>query len=107
MNWQSRTGALKHLGALHGKGSIFADGGAKNIGSVTYQIDGYNRGSQRSDNGELVGAAKTLMRAFRAGQVCIALADGQFVDIVLSDPRGSSTAEITVSGRFPRYNGAS
>jgi hypothetical protein len=106
MNWQGTRSSLKYLGTLNGTGQLLLDDGQTNLGDVTYQIDGYNRGALRSDNGEIAGQAATLSRAFRAGAVCIALADGQVVDVVLADPRGGTAAEVTVSGRFPRFGEA-
>ncbi len=78
--------------------------GEENLGPVIYEIDCYVRGAMRSDNGQIEGSAGTLARAFRAGSASIILPDGQFIDVVLLDPRGTSTAEVKVSGRFPQFD---
>jgi hypothetical protein len=106
MQWQGTRGSLKHLGTLHGNGDLLIDNGAKKLGAVTYEIDGYLRRTHRSDTGEIHGQADVLNQAFRAGAACIAMADGQLVDIVVANPHGSSTAEISVSGRFPAFGAA-
>jgi hypothetical protein len=103
MNWQGTRSSLKHLGTLHGTGRLSIGDGEQSLGDVTYEIDGYLRRDQRSDNGQIEGPAEMLAQAFRAGAACITLSDGQVVDVVLSDPRGGSTAEIAVNGRFPRF----
>lgn len=106
MNWQGTRSSLKHLGTLHGSGDLLIDGGEQTLGTVAYEIDGYLRRDHRSDNGRIEGRADILNQAFRAGAVCIAMADGQCVDVVVADPHGASTAEITVSGRFPSFGDA-
>jgi hypothetical protein len=103
MNWQGTRSSLKHLGTLHGQGDLSLDNGEHTLGVVTYEIDCYARRMLRSDNGQIDGRADLLAQAFRAGTACIALEDGQFIDVVLSDPRGGPTAEVRVSGRFPRF----
>jgi hypothetical protein len=107
MNWQGTRGPLKHLGTLHGTGDLLVKGGAQSLGAVTYEIDGFIRREQRSDNGQIEGDAQMLARAFRAGSACIALSDGQLIDVVLSDPKGGATAEVTVRGRFPEFDAPS
>ena len=92
--------SLKHLGTLHGNGSLSITAGEL-LGPVTYEIDGYLDRDLRWANGQIEGAIPVLAQAFRAGGASIALPDGQSVDILLFDPEGSSTAEITVSGGFP------
>ena len=104
MNWQATRGPLKHLGTLHGTGDLLVGGGERNLGAVTYEIDGFIRRTERSDSGQIEGDARILARAFRAGAACIALSDGQLIDVVLSDPRGGATAEVTVRGRFPQFD---
>lgn len=103
MNWQATRGPLRHLGTLHGKGDLLIGVDARNLGSVTYEIDGYARRAMRSDNGQIDGSAEALARAFRAGSATIVLADGQRIDIALSDPRSTSSAEVRVIGRFPQF----
>ena len=44
-----------------------------------------------------------LSQAFEADAARIALADGQFVDVVLDDPQGDTVTEITVKGRCPKF----
>ena len=106
MAWQITRSSLKHLGALHGTGDLSVQCGEQNLGAVTYEIDGYLRGTERSDNGQIDGPAGILAQAFQAGSACVALSDGQLVDVVLSDPQGGATAQVTVSGRFPRFGDA-
>jgi hypothetical protein len=103
MNWQGKRAALKHLGTLHGTGDLLIGNGSENLGPIVYEIDGYERRAMRSDNGQINGSAVVLARAFHAGAACIALADGQFIDVVLSDPRGSSLADIVIKDRFPQF----
>jgi hypothetical protein len=103
MNWQARRGALKHLGTLHGTGDLLIRDGAENLGPVSYEIDGYARQGMRSDNGQIEGCALMLTRAFRASAGCIVLADGQVIDVVLSNPHGGTMADVTVNGRYPQF----
>jgi hypothetical protein len=106
MNWQGTRSSLKHLGTLYGRGDLLIANGAQNLGSVTYEIDGYSRRTMRSDSGQIEGSADMLARAFRHGSARLVLADGQCVDVTLSDPRGTATAEVKVSGRFPQFDHA-
>jgi hypothetical protein len=92
---------LKHLGTLHGSGSLSIGNGEQRLGPVRYEIDGYLERTMRSANGQIEGEIAVLEQAFRAGAACIALEGGSSIDVVLSDPRGGPTAEIVVSGRFP------
>jgi hypothetical protein len=103
MNWQGTRSSLKHLGTLHGRGALSVESGGQSLGEVIYEIDCYARRLLRSDNGQIEGRADVLAQAFRAGTACIVLEDGQFIDVVLSDPRGGPTAEVRVSGRFPHF----
>jgi hypothetical protein len=105
MNWQTKRGALKHLGTLHGTGNLLI-GNAQDLGPVVYEIDGYARRAMRSDNGQINGSAALLAQAFNAGAACIILADGQFIDVELANPRGGSVAEIMVKDRFPQFDHA-
>jgi hypothetical protein len=93
--------SLKYLGALHGIGDISIEIDGQNLGSVGYEIDGYLDRTMRSANGQIDGPASVLAKAFHAGTASILLADGQSVQVVLSDPQGGPTTEIKVSGRFP------
>ncbi|HET9395552.1 MAG TPA: hypothetical protein VFO36_05810 [Nitrospiraceae bacterium] len=103
MNWNATRGPLKHLGKLRGRGDLLIRDGAHNLGPVTYEIDGYARRSARSDNGHIEGEADMLTKAFRAGSATIVLADGQLIQVALSDPAGSSMAEVRLSNGFPRF----
>jgi hypothetical protein len=100
MNWNATRGPLKHLGKLHGRGDLLIRNGAHNLGLVTYEIDGYARRSTRSDTGYIEGEADMLTSAFRAGSASIVLADGRLIKVALSDPGGSSTAEVRLSDGF-------
>jgi hypothetical protein len=106
MNWNDTRGPLRHLGKLHGRGDLLISDGAHNLGPVTYEIDGYSRRSMRSDNGYIEGEADMLTKAFRAGSASIVLADGQLIEVALSDPAGSSMAEVRLSNNFPRFGDA-
>ena len=101
MTWFSKAPSLKHLGTLHGIGSLSIDNGGQSLGSVRYEIDGYLDRARRSANGRIQGDVAVLARAFRAGAATIALTSGPSVNIVLSDPQGGPSAEVDVSGRFP------
>ena len=101
MTWFSKAPSLKHLGTLHGIGSLSIDKGGQSLGSVRYEIDGYLDRARRSANGRIQGDVAVLARAFRAGAATIALTGGPSVNIVLSDPQGGPSAEVDVSGRFP------
>jgi hypothetical protein len=94
---------LKHLGSLHGSGMLLDVTGGQSYGTVAYEIDGYLDQMTRSGNGRIAGGATVLSQAFRAGAACIALADGQIVDVVLDDPHDDAVAEITVQGRGPEF----
>lgn len=89
MNRQATRGPLKHLGTLHGTGERPIGAGGKSLGTVTYKIDGFARRTLRSDSGQIEGPADMPKRAFRAGEASVVLADGQVIDVVLSDPRGT------------------
>ena len=93
--------SLKHLGSLHGIGSLSIGAGKLSLGSVAYEIDGYLDRDLRWANGQIEGPIPVLAQAFSAGSASIALLSGNSVDILLRDPEGGSTAAITVSGRFP------
>jgi hypothetical protein len=103
MKRHSMRGSLKHLGTLHGEGRLSLGDSEQSLGAISYEIDGFLRGAQRSDSGQIEGRAEILAKAFRAGTACIALADGHVIDVVVADPRGGATAEIIVSGRFPQF----
>jgi hypothetical protein len=93
--------SLKYLGTLHGCGALRACDGGTDLGCVTYEIDGYLDGRMRSANGRIEGDVDTLGRAFRAGTVSLALADGSAIEMKLSDPCGGPMAEVRVIGSFP------
>jgi len=103
MTWLTKRRTLKHLGTLHGTGNLVIENGEQNLGIVTYEIDGYRDQTQRSANGQIEGGADILAQAFAAGGACIAVTGGEPFDIVLADPLGGPTAEVTVNGRFPRF----
>ena len=92
--------SLKHLGTLHGHGSLLIRDGEE-LGRVTYEIDGYLDGTTRSANGRIDGESAALREAFGAGDATIVLENGRVIHVVLSDPLGGRTAEVEVSGRFP------
>ena len=106
MNWQATRGALKYLGTLHGTGELLIGADGKSLGAVTYEIDGFVRRTLRSDSGQIEGPADMLQRAFRAGEACVVLADGQVIEVLLSDPQDASTTEITIKGGFPQFHHA-
>lgn len=92
---------LKHLGTLHGRGMVSIKDGERSLGPVRYEIDGYLDRTTRSANGEIEGDISVLAQAFGAGSASLALDGGPSVEVVLSDPQGGPTAEISVSGAFP------
>jgi hypothetical protein len=92
---------LKHLGSLHGRGRLFVQGDEEELGPVRYEIDGYLDRTVRSANGQIEGGRGILRQAFMVGTAMIVLADGQRIQVVLSDPDGSPVAEVAVSGRLP------
>ena len=96
-----RGSSLKHLGTLHGRGRLSISDGEQSLGAVAYEIDGYLDRTIRSANGQIEGDVAVLARAYQAGGAAITLAEGPSVDVVLSNPQGGTTAEVTVSGRFP------
>ena len=98
---QSGRRQLKYLGTLHGDGMVSVENGARSLGRVSYEIDGYLDRTTRSASGQIEGAGLVLAQAFHAGAVSLALGDGSSLDIVLSDPQGGGTAEISVRGAFP------
>jgi hypothetical protein len=91
---------LKHLGTLRGGGALLTQDGEE-IGPVTYEIDGYLERATRSANGQIQGDNEILKQAYGAGAAIVALAGGGRVLVALSDQRGSSAAEVRVSGSFP------
>jgi hypothetical protein len=94
---------LKHLGSLYGSGKLMNGNGKLNYGSVAYEIDGYFDQIAHTGNGRIEGGVDMLKEAFHDGTARMVLADGQIVDIVLDDPRGDASAEITVRGRLPEF----
>jgi hypothetical protein len=78
---------------------LFKDG--EELGSVTYEIDGYLDQATSSANGQIEGESAALGEAFGAGDATIVLESGRLIHVVLSDPHGGPTAEVRVSGRFP------
>jgi hypothetical protein len=92
--------SLTHLGTLNGHGSLLIKDGEE-LGSVSYEIDGYLDRTVRWANGQIEGEGGALCEAFGAGDAAIVLESGRLIHVVLSNPRGGPTAEIEVSGHFP------
>lgn len=95
-------GPLKYLGSLRGSGSLAIDGGLPELGDVVYEIEGFVDRTHRTATGRIEGDAGALTLAFQAGRARLTLARGLGpVEIVLLDPQGGQSAEVTVSGPFP------
>ena len=95
---------MKYLGSLRGEGELSTDAehGPSLLGEVTYEIEGYDDRSRRSAAGRVEGDARTLTRAYAATHVHLRLADHPAsIEVVLSDPKGGTSAEVTVAGQFP------
>jgi hypothetical protein len=103
MHSQPNRRLLKHLGSLYGSGQLLNANGGHSYGTVAYAVDGYFDKVTRTSNGQIEGGANMLSQAYQAGEARIALADGQFVDVVLDDPNGDTVAEITVKGCCPEF----
>ncbi len=92
--------SIKHLGTLHGQGALLVQEG-RQLGPVTYEIDGYLDRGAKSANGQIEADNRILDQAFHAKDATLVLESGRCVHIVVSDPRGGATAEIHVTGGFP------
>ncbi len=91
--------SIKHLGTLHGEGTLLAEEG-RQLGQVTYEIDGYLDQGARSANGQIEAESRILGEAFLAKNAAIVLESGRCVHVIVSDPSGG-TAEVRVAGGFP------
>ena len=101
MTWMGKKNTLKHLGTLHGKGTLAPAAGGAAYGSVRYEIDGYLEREVRTGNGEIEGDAAMLARAFADGGVILRLEKGGQLDIKLDDPAGEPVAAVTIPSNFP------
>lgn len=103
MGWSGGRGALTHLGTLHGSGALTTADATEPLGTVSYEIDGYQERKMVSANGLIQGRPSVLGKAFRAGVAHLALADGVSVEIVLADPKGDEAAEVRLRGAMPGF----
>lgn len=102
MTWMGKKNTLKHLGTLHGKGTLAPAAGGDAYGPVSYEIDGYLEREVRTGTGEIEGDAGMLARAFAAeGGLVLQLEKGGQLAIKLDDPAGEAVASVTVPADFP------
>ena len=94
-------GSIKYLGSLRGIGHLTIEGGVREPSAITYEIDGFLDRARHFAAGQIEGDSAALTRAFQAGHARLTLDGGQQLDLVLLDPQGRRTAEVTVSGHFP------
>jgi hypothetical protein len=92
--------SITYLGTLHGEGTLLT-GEGRPLGLVTYEIDSYRDHCARSATGQIEAASRILNEAFQAKDATIVLNNGRCVHIIVSDPGGSATAEVRVTGSFP------
>src|SRR5688572_7670364 len=92
--------SITHLGTLHGEGTLLVQDG-RQLGQVTYEIDGYVDNGGRSANGQIEAESRILHEAFCAEDATIVLESGRCIRVMVSDPQGGATAEISVRGGFP------
>ena len=92
--------SITHLGTLHGEGTLLVQDGRK-LGQVIYEIDGYVDNGGRSANGQIEAESRILHEAFCAEDATIVLESGRCIRVMVSDPQGGATAEISVRGGFP------
>jgi hypothetical protein len=92
--------SITHLGALHGKGTLLVEE-RRQLGHVTYEIDGYLDHGIKSANGQIEAEARVLNEAFRAEDATIVLDSGRCIQVVVSDPHGGTIAELKVRSGFP------
>ena len=91
--------SIKHLGTLHGQGTLLANEG-RELGQVTYEIDGYLDRGARSANGQIEAESRILDEAFQATDATLVLDSGRCIHVVVLDPCGGA-AEVRVTGAFP------
>jgi len=72
------------------------DNGTRILGPVSFEIDTYAGRTSHRDTGEIEGDARILMHAFEAGSARIVRPDHPPILVMLSDPEGLPTAEITL-----------
>lgn len=101
MTWMGKKNTLKHLGTLHGKGTLVPAAGGEAYGPVRYEIDGYLEREVRTGTGDVEGDADMLARAYADGNVVLVLEKGIRLDIRLDDPAGEPVAAIAVPSNFP------
>ena len=92
--------SIKHLGTLHGEGALLIEGG-RQLGDVSYEIDGYLDRGSKSANGRIEAESRILDEAFRAENVSIVLDNGRCIHVLVSNPGGGQTAEVQVLRGFP------
>jgi hypothetical protein len=92
--------SITHLGTLHGKGTLLIEEG-RSLGQVIYEIDGYLDQGGKSANGQIEAETHILDEAFHAEIATIVLESGRCIHIVVSNPQGGATAEVSVRGPFP------
>jgi hypothetical protein len=92
--------SITHLGTLHGEGTLLIQDG-RQLGQVVYEIVGYVDHGSRSANGQIEAESRILDEAFRAEDATIVLESGRCIQVVVSNPQGGPTAEISVRGGFP------
>ena len=92
--------SIKHLGTLHGEGSLLVEGG-RQLGDVSYEIDGYLDRGTKSANGRIEADSRILDEAFRAEDATIVLGNGRCIHVLVSNPSGGQTAEVQVLRGFP------
>ena len=87
--------SITHVGALHGEGTLLVEDG-RQLGHVTYEIDGYLDHGIKSANGQIEAEARILNEAFRADDATIVLDSGRCIHVVVSNSHGGTTAELRV-----------
>jgi hypothetical protein len=92
--------SIRHLGTLHGAGTLLVQDG-RQLGEITYEIDGYLEHGAKSASGQIQGERQVLESAFQAEDATIVLESGRCIHVVVSNPLGDVTAEIRVTGSFP------
>ena len=91
--------SIKHLGTLHGEGTLLI-GEGRQLGQVTYEIDGYLDRGARSASGQIEAESRILDAAFQAMDATLVLDSGRCIHVVVLDPRDGA-AEVRVAGAFP------
>lgn len=77
MTSTSHRGAIKYLGSLRGIGHLITEGGDREPGAITYEIDGFLDRTHRSAAGRIEGDSAALVRAFQAERAQLTLDGGQ------------------------------